>query len=563
MSSPSIYTAPAGPLIRVGQVGEQFVGDDISITAPAVAVTLRPAGDGADIPAGATSAANQIMSPSADIVITLPDSVLVPGKDLYIRNDSPTDNNLTLTRHANDGGAVLGFLGAGEEIRLKSAGTVALNWEPVDLEHAGNQANNRVAALAAAVTLGGTAALSKPWQTLVPTADRVVTMPLSDDNPGRWFGILNGSLGNTASGFALVITPDAGDAAAPTVRLGPGDLGIFVSVPGTGFLVAGGRWGNAVADQAALAGAKTLTQSDEVNQFLDPGGVDRVINLPTAVSSPYKYFRIRNTETGAAGILLDVTAGATDQNAIIASLFPGDEVLVFSTGVAGAGANQGWQIANTYGMQGYASYAIADGATESLVDEGSAWLRAVKATGAGASLLRLPAASVFNSGRMYFIELDNRAGGNGILSLTDSAGGALTPAVNAASNSVLHVMVKSDGAAWQPFPFPVFQNGTDIPDPGDGVAIPVSTGGSCALTVGAGVETRTLAIPAFIGQEMNMTLEVDGGGTIAVTVAAPFNVAGNTVITFGALAQYTHLKGVNSLGGLVWQLVVNDGPALS
>jgi len=106
-------------------------------------------------------------------------------------------------------------------------------------------------------------------------------------------------------------------------------------------------------------------------------------------------------------------------------------------------------------------------------------------------------------------------------------------------------------------------NNADIADPGDGNAIPVTRGGNCALTITAGADTRTLAIPTYIGQEMMLIVETDGGGTTAITVANQFNVATNTVITFDTVNEYALLKGFEQSGGLVWKLIANDGGALT
>lgn len=96
----------------------------------------------------------------------------------------------------------------------------------------------------------------------------------------------------------------------------------------------------------------------------------------------------------------------------------------------------------------------------------------------------------------------------------------------------------------------------------DGDAIAVDKSYSFGITMGAGVETNTLAAPTFLGQTMTMTVDVDGGGTRAVTVAAAFDKASNTVITFGAGRDSVGLVCVRA-GALRWQLAYNDGAVLS
>lgn len=102
-----------------------------------------------------------------------------------------------------------------------------------------------------------------------------------------------------------------------------------------------------------------------------------------------------------------------------------------------------------------------------------------------------------------------------------------------------------------------------VADPGDAGAISVVANGVCALTSGALAETRTLAIPAFVGQRLSLVLDTDGGGDVAVTVASAFNQAGNTVITLGDAGDFVDLVGVTVGGVSAWRLVANDGTVLS
>jgi hypothetical protein len=100
-----------------------------------------------------------------------------------------------------------------------------------------------------------------------------------------------------------------------------------------------------------------------------------------------------------------------------------------------------------------------------------------------------------------------------------------------------------------------------IADPGNAGAISVKQSGVCALT-SAGAETRTIAIPAFIGQKISLICDTYVGA-IAITAAAAINQTGNTIMTFGAAADACTLTGMTVGGALVWRVTYNDGVALS
>lgn len=100
-----------------------------------------------------------------------------------------------------------------------------------------------------------------------------------------------------------------------------------------------------------------------------------------------------------------------------------------------------------------------------------------------------------------------------------------------------------------------------IADPGDAGAIAVDKSGVCAITT-EDAETRTLAIPTKVGQQVALVLDVDGGNCV-VTVAGGVNQTGNNTITMGDAGDTVVLTGVQVAGALVWRLVVNDGTALS
>ncbi len=100
-----------------------------------------------------------------------------------------------------------------------------------------------------------------------------------------------------------------------------------------------------------------------------------------------------------------------------------------------------------------------------------------------------------------------------------------------------------------------------ITDPGNAGAIPVTSSGVCAMT-SAGAETRTLAIPTFVGQQLTLICDTYVGN-IVVTSAQAINQAGNTTMTFGAAADYIKLEAATVGGALRWRVAANDGTALS
>ena len=104
---------------------------------------------------------------------------------------------------------------------------------------------------------------------------------------------------------------------------------------------------------------------------------------------------------------------------------------------------------------------------------------------------------------------------------------------------------------------------TAVTDPGDAGAIAGTGGGTCALTSGAVGETRTLAIPTAKGKRLTIFMDTDGGGAIAITVAAAINPLGNTIITMADAGDMVELVGVTVGSALRWSVVSNNGCALS
>lgn len=100
-----------------------------------------------------------------------------------------------------------------------------------------------------------------------------------------------------------------------------------------------------------------------------------------------------------------------------------------------------------------------------------------------------------------------------------------------------------------------------IADPGNAGAIPVTASGVVALTT-AGVETRTLADPTVIGQQLVIIHAVDGGSA-AITAASAVNQAGNTIMTQTEVNDSVMLTAVKIGSALKWRITANDGTVLS
>lgn len=102
---------------------------------------------------------------------------------------------------------------------------------------------------------------------------------------------------------------------------------------------------------------------------------------------------------------------------------------------------------------------------------------------------------------------------------------------------------------------------TLITDPGNAGAISVLQSGYCPI-VTAGSETRTLAAPTFIGQEITLYVKTDGGSCV-VTVASAVNQTGNNTLTMNDVRDVIILRAIESGASKVWMVVANDGTALS
>lgn len=103
--------------------------------------------------------------------------------------------------------------------------------------------------------------------------------------------------------------------------------------------------------------------------------------------------------------------------------------------------------------------------------------------------------------------------------------------------------------------------GTEIADPGDGNEIAPASHGHVVLN-GVGDETRDLAPPEFVGQELMLTAD-NPGDSIAVMAPAIINGSGDQIITFTGQAQTIHLRAISIGSSPTWRVLVNDGCTLS
>lgn len=113
--------------------------------------------------------------------------------------------------------------------------------------------------------------------------------------------------------------------------------------------------------------------------------------------------------------------------------------------------------------------------------------------------------------------------------------------------------------------FQAYLNFTDegltnqLTDPGDAGAIPVTTSGTLLMDC-AGVETRTLPDPTFVGQRLDLCLDNNAGTSIAVTAASDLDSVGGTTLTYTVEGSCARLVGIQVDGTtLRWATFLPDG----
>ena len=165
------------------------------------------------------------------------------------------------------------------------------------------------------------------------------------------------------------------------------------------------------------------------------------------------------------------------------------------------------------------------------------------------------------AGGTYIIDLLASATGEAIVKLADNLASAFE--IKEGANSYLK-FVTTNSAETIVFGKPISAGAASwvIAAPGTGQAIPVTVSGVCMITTAA-AETNTLAIPTFVGQRLHLICDTYAVGNRVITSAQRINQATNTIMTFGAVGDSIVLEGVKIGGALRWQVIANDGVALS
>lgn len=101
---------------------------------------------------------------------------------------------------------------------------------------------------------------------------------------------------------------------------------------------------------------------------------------------------------------------------------------------------------------------------------------------------------------------------------------------------------------------------TQITDPGASEAIPVTSSGFVEI-VTAGPETRTIAAPTVVGQELLIIFKTKVGNCV-ITVASTVNSGGNNTVSMTAAGQSILLIGICSGSSLIW-MNANNGTILT
>lgn len=321
-----------------------------------------------------------------------------------------------------------------------------------------------------------------------------------------------------------------------------------------------------------LAGAKTLTNRSAHVQRLDPGGASRDVTLPTAKSG--LWFAFYNAADAAEDLVIKNAAAAT-----IGTISQG-EFGVFACAVDGAWVNfaefavasaaaistdslteltpgAGPDIDGSSATTGNWAFKLADNLASALVvkEAANAYLTFKTTNSAEAVQVNKTLAPLGS------IDLSGNATTISKVLIADNLADALN--ITEGANSYLKI-TSTNSAELITLGVPlVFGASVDlIADPGNAGAIPVTRSGVCSLTTGA-ADTRTLAIPTFIGQRLGLVVDVDGG-TVVITSAQAINQAGNTIITMADLNDFIELVGVKCAGGVLrWRVAANDGAALS
>ncbi len=176
----------------------------------------------------------------------------------------------------------------------------------------------------------------------------------------------------------------------------------------------------------------------------------------------------------------------------------------------------------------------------------------------------------------YTVNLPAAAGASGqVLEIVKSDSGTGTVIVDASGAETIDgsttktlyaqyeaIRIRCDGTEWKIIGYfsGAYAPGSlslAITDPGNAGAIPVTRSGYVSIT-STGSDTRTLAIPTFVGQQLLLIHAVDGG-SVAVTVASAVNIAGNTILTATAVRAWILLTASLTGTTKVWTITATDG----
>ena len=99
-------------------------------------------------------------------------------------------------------------------------------------------------------------------------------------------------------------------------------------------------------------------------------------------------------------------------------------------------------------------------------------------------------------------------------------------------------------------------------DPGDTKKIRADRDRAVIPLVSGGTETRSLADPEIMGQEITLCFKTDGGD-LTLTADTAINQTGNNTLVFADAGDMIALRAIQSGSSIVWRMVENDGVALS
>lgn len=102
----------------------------------------------------------------------------------------------------------------------------------------------------------------------------------------------------------------------------------------------------------------------------------------------------------------------------------------------------------------------------------------------------------------------------------------------------------------------------NLPDPGNGGALPISQCGIVHLVTG-GAETRTLDDPPRAGIMLGLAFKTDGGDCVVTADSDVTMSAGENVMTFADAGDFVLLMSIQVGDAFKWRQVVNHGAALS